>query len=46
MNKLDKESVVGISALLVHAAKMDENYTIDEKKNNRKSIITINKKKN
>ena len=27
MNKLDKESVLGISALLVHAANIDEIYT-------------------
>ena len=31
MNKLDKESVVGISALLVHAAKIDEIYTEHER---------------
>ena len=31
MNKLDKESIVGISALLVHAAKIDEIYTEHEK---------------
>ena len=31
MNKLDKESVVGISALLVHAASIDENYSDHEK---------------
>ena len=31
MNKLDKESVVGISALLVHAANIDENYSDHEK---------------
>ena len=31
MNKLDKESVVGISALLVHAAKIDEIYSEHEK---------------
>ena len=31
MNKLDKESVIGISALLVHTAKIDENYSEDEK---------------
>ena len=31
MNKLDKESVIGISALLVHAAKIDENYSDHEK---------------
>ena len=31
MNKLDKESVIGISALLVHAANIDENYSSHEK---------------
>ena len=31
MNNLDKKSVMGISALLVHAAKIDEKYTENEK---------------
>ena len=31
MNKLDKESVVGIAALLVHAANIDEIYSSHEK---------------
>ena len=31
MSKLDKESVVGISALLVHAANIDEIYSNHEK---------------
>ena len=31
MNKLDKESIVGISALLVHAANIDEIYSDHEK---------------
>ena len=31
MIKLDKESIIGISALLVHAAKIDENYSSHEK---------------
>ena len=31
MNNLDKESIVGISALLVHAAKIDEIYSDHEK---------------
>ena len=31
MNKLDKKSVTGISALLVHAAKIDEIYSNHEK---------------
>ena len=32
MSKLDKESVIGISALLVHAANIDEIYSDHEKK--------------
>jgi len=31
MNKLDKESITGIAALLVHAAKIDEMYSENEK---------------
>ena len=31
MSKLDKESIIGISALLVHAAKIDEIYSEHEK---------------
>ena len=31
MNKLDSKSVIGISALLVHAAKIDEIYSNHEK---------------
>ena len=32
MKKLDKQSILGIAALLVHAAKIDEIYSDDEKK--------------
>ena len=32
MSKLNRESVIGISALLVHAANIDENYSDHEKK--------------
>ena len=31
MSKLDKDSVIGISALLVHAANIDEIYSDHEK---------------
>ena len=31
MSKLDKESVIGITALLVHAANIDDNYSDHEK---------------
>ena len=30
MNTLNKESVIGVAALLVHAAKIDENYSEQE----------------
>ena len=32
MSKLNKESIIGISALLVHAANIDEIYSEHEKK--------------
>ena len=38
MNKLDKESIIGISALLVHAANIDEIYS-DHEKNLIKNFI-------
>ena len=38
MNKLDKESVIGVSALLVHAANIDEIYS-DHEKNLIKNFI-------
>ena len=38
MNKLNKESVIGISELLVHAAKIDEIYS-DHEKNLIKNFI-------
>ena len=31
MKKLEKDSVIGISALLVHAANIDETYSEQEK---------------
>ena len=39
------EDLVLIAALLVHAAKMDENYTIDEKKIIEKALSQLTKKK-
>ena len=38
MNTIDKKSIIGISALLVHAAKIDEIYT-DQEKNLIKAFI-------
>ena len=32
MNILDQESIIGVTALLVHAAKIDEKYSENEKK--------------
>ena len=40
MSKLDKKSILGISALLVHAANIDEIYTEQEKKLIKKFINT------
>ena len=41
----DSEDLVLVTALLVHAAKMDENYTIDEKKIIEKALSQLTKKK-
>ena len=46
MNKLDKESVIGISALLVHAANIDENYSAHEKELVKEFIKSYLKKEN
>ena len=46
MNKLDKESVIGISALLVHAANIDENYSDHEKEIVREFIKSYLKNEN
>ena len=46
MNKLDKESVIGISALLVHAANIDENYSDHEKDLVKEFIKSYLKKEN
>ncbi len=39
--KIDKTNLVGVSSLLVHAAKIDENYTENEKKLIEKFISTV-----
>ena len=43
-NNDNYEDVVLITALLVHAAKMDENYTIEEKKIIEKALSQLTKK--
>ena len=43
-NSDNSEDIVLITALLVHAAKMDENYTIDEKKIIEKALSQLTKK--
>ncbi len=43
-NSDNSEDLVSITALLVHAAKMDENYTIDEKKIIEKALLQLTKK--
>tara|TARA_B100000029_G_scaffold310407_1_gene302929 strand:- start:129 stop:545 length:417 start_codon:yes stop_codon:yes gene_type:complete len=40
----DSEDIVLITALLIHAAKMDENYTVDEKKIIEKTLSQLTKK--
>ena len=39
--KIDKTNLVGVSSLLVHAAKIDENYTHKEREIIRKAIIEL-----
>ncbi len=46
MNKLNKESVIGISALLVHAANIDEIYSDHEKDLIKKFINSYIKNEN
>ena len=43
MNNIDQKNITGIIALLVHAAKIDENYTKAEKKIITKAIMDLNK---
>ena len=46
-NKNDMDnSLIKITALLIHAAKIDENYTEKERKIIRKAIVEINSKDN
>ena len=40
MENLEKNQLIGISALLVHAAKVDDNYTDHEKKIIKKFILS------
>jgi len=46
MNKLDKDSLIGISALLVHAANIDENYSSHEKELIKEFIKSYTKENN
>ena len=46
MKKLDKKSVIGISALLVHAASIDESYSDHEKDLIKKFIKSYLKEEN
>ena len=46
MNKLDKDSIIGISALLVHAANIDENYSSHEKELIKEFIKSYTKENN
>ena len=44
MHNLDQESIIGISALLVHAAKIDEQYSENERKLIKEFINSYQKK--
>ena len=46
MNKLNREDVIGISALLVHAANIDENYSDHEKELAKEFIRSYLKEEN
>ena len=46
MSNLDKESVIGITALLIHAANIDENYSDHEKELVKKFIKSYLKNEN
>jgi len=46
MNNLDLDSITSVAALLVHAAKIDEKYSIDEKKLINNFIKSYTKDKN
>ena len=41
INKIDNENLTMIAALLIHAAKIDENYTDHEEEINKKTILEI-----
>ena len=46
MNNPDKKNLILVCALLIHAAKMDENYTEKEKQIIMKTLTEISNKKN
>ena len=46
MNKIDEKSLIGIVALLVHAAKIDEKYTNKEKELIKKALIRLGANEN
>ena len=46
MNNPDKKNLILVCALLIHAAKMDENYTKKEKQIIMKTLTEISNKKN
>ncbi len=46
MHNLDQDNITGISALLVHAARIDEKYSVNEKKLIKEFIISYLKEGN
>ena len=45
MNNLEDKDIIGITALLVHAAKIDENYTDKEEEIIKKTLLELGVKK-
>ena len=44
MQKFEKKEIIGIASLLIHAAKIDETYTDDEKEITKKTLIKLGAK--
>jgi len=46
MNNLDKDKVIGVAALLIHAAKIDEKFSVNEKQLIKNFILSYLKDEN
>ena len=45
-NKLDKKEITGMAALLIHAAKIDEKYSIEEEEIIKKTLLNLGTNQN